>query len=98
MDIQQAYRRIPDDLRDIKKEIFEGDRKMKQILLIAMIIGFASCSGYPIKRGNNYTTVDKVHRCVVRLVERNGVNPTEAEQVCTNIFRRNIDKIGVHKQ
>ena len=71
---------------------------MKQILLIAMMVGFASCSGYPIQRSKNYTAIDKVHSCVVRLIERNGVNPTEAEQVCTNIFRRNMDRIGVHKR
>ena len=71
---------------------------MKQILLIAMMVGFASCSLEPIKRGKKYTAIDRVHWCVLRMVEKNGVSPTEAESVCSRIFRRNMDNIGVHKR
>lgn len=70
---------------------------MRQLLLIAMMIGFASCSGLPTQRGNNYTAIDRTERCVLRLVEKNGISASEAEKVCTNIFRRNFDNIGIKR-
>jgi len=70
---------------------------MKQILIILMMVGFASCSGFPTKRGNNYSSIDRIERCVLRLVEKNGISATEAEKVCTNIFRRSFDNIGDKK-
>lgn len=63
---------------------------MKQILLIAMMVGFASCSGYPVKRGKNYTAIDRTERCTYRLVERNGVSALESVKVCKKIFVRGV--------
>lgn len=64
---------------------------MKQILLTTMMVSLTSCSLEPIKRNQNNTAIDKIEACVLRLIEKNGVNPTEAEQVCSRIFRKFIE-------
>ena len=68
---------------------------MKQILLIAIMIAFTSCA---FDYGNNYTSMDRVYKCMIRLIERNGISPQDARKVCTNTFLRQMDNIGVHKQ
>jgi hypothetical protein len=69
---------------------------MKQILLVLMMIGFTACSGLPVKRGGS-TSIDRTERCVLRLVENNGISASEAEKVCSRIFRRNYDTIGIKR-
>lgn len=68
---------------------------MRQLLLIAMMVGFASCSGLPVNRNNS--AIDRTERCVLRLVEKNGISALEAEKVYTKIFRRNFDNIGIKR-
>ena len=67
---------------------------MKYLLLAGLLV---SCSGLPVQRSNNYTAIDRIEKCMLRLTEKNGVSPTEAERVCTNIFRRSFDTLGVRK-
>jgi hypothetical protein len=55
--------------------------------LVGLLALITSCADYPVKRGKNYTAIDRTERCTYRLVERNGVNATEAEKVCTKIFK-----------
>lgn len=65
---------------------------IKYILLAGFLV---SCSNYPIKRGK--TSIDKTESCVYRLVEKNGINATEAQRVCSDIFRNRVDNIGIRK-
>lgn len=67
---------------------------MRYLLLAGLLV---SCSGLPTQRSNNYTAIDRIEKCMLRLTEKNGVSPTEAEKVCTNIFRRKYDNIGGNK-
>ena len=64
------------------------------IYLIGLLAILTSCADLPTKRGKNYTAIDRVHWCVIRMVEKNGVSPTEAESVCSRIFRRNMQDFG----
>ena len=58
---------------------------MKYLLLVLL---FVSCSSHiPIRR--TFTTVvDRMEKCVFRLVEKNGVSAIEAQKVCDKIYRR----------
>lgn len=67
---------------------------MIKYLLLAGLL--ASCSQFPIER-NGDNSIDRTERCMLRLVEKNGVSATEAEKVCSKVFRRNYDTIGIKR-
>lgn len=65
---------------------------MRYFMLMVLLVG---CSSGPQKR--NYTSIDRTEDCMLRLVEKNGVSPTEAENVCTRIHRFNIHQHNIDK-
>lgn len=70
---------------------------MKKLYVVLILPVFMiSCSNIPIKRGS-VTSMDRTERCMYRLVERNGVNASEAQKVCDNVFRNRLDNIGIRR-
>jgi len=61
-------------------------------LHLLVLFTVISCAGEPISREGG-TTIDKVEKCTYRLIEKNGISATEAQKVCTSIFR-NIENVG----
>lgn len=58
--------------------------------LVGLLALITSCADYPVKRGKNYTAIDRTERCTYRLVERNGVSALESVKVCKKIFVRGV--------
>jgi len=62
--------------------------------LITLLILLTSCGHfkYPIQRSGTIvrstTNMVKLEKCVMRLIEQNGVAAKDASEVCTHIFRR----------
>ncbi len=66
-------------------------KKLHIILLLPLFV--VSCSQFPIERNGN-NTIDRTEKCMLRLVEKNGVSASEAQRVCEDIFRQRYDTIG----
>jgi hypothetical protein len=62
---------------------------MAKLTLLVLATLLASCSTPP-RSGKSYTVIDRTEKCMLRLIEKNGVKPTEAEQVCSRIHRRHL--------
>lgn len=66
--------------------------------LLGLVALITSCADYPVKRGKNYTAIDRTERCMLRLVEKNGISATEAKEVCSDIFRHRYDGLGDNRR
>lgn len=68
---------------------------MKYLLLVTLLTGCAYAK-YPVKRKFNkeapvvkkVSNMDKLERCVFKLIEDNGIKGTDASDICSRIFRR----------
>ncbi len=64
---------------------------MKSLILLFALTSCAY-SKYPLYREpvkKDKTHVDRMNECVLRLIEKNGVNAKTAQEVCEKIYRRN---------
>ena len=67
-------------------------KKLHMVLILPLFI--LSCSNYPVKRYTG-TTMEKIEKCMYRLIERNGVDAEEAQKVCESTFRQRELPAGI---
>ena len=57
-------------------------------ILILLLLMSCSSKKVQIKHKPQETIRSKVYKCVVRLIEKNGVKPLDASKICNDIYRR----------